>query len=746
MILSKIRRVLLERLSYLWNRVIFLKKSSSVPVMLQLSQVECGAACLAMILSYHGRKTRVSECRAYCGGGRDGVDAAAIADAARHFGLRVRAYSLSIEELEHIGLPAIIHWKFNHFVVLEHCSPTKIVIVDPAVGRHHVSPQEFNIGFTGVALTFEPDVHFKKGPGESPSVWKYYLDNVFHNRAAVRILFQILVTSVILQALGLILPVFTKILIDHVLVLNMHDLLLILGLGLLILVLGHMVIHYLRGASLVYLQGCVDSQMMVNFLKHVLTLPYRFFQQRQSGDLLMRLSSNITIRETITNQTMSVVLDGVFVLGYLAILIFNAPSFAVIVLLLGGCQIAILLGTKRKMLQLMQNDLAASAQTQSYLVEMLRGIAMVKASGSEDRALESWSNKFFKELNISLERHHLLVVVDTAMRTIQLASPLILLWVGGFMVINGTISLGTMLALQALGIAFLIPLGSMIETARQWQLLGAYLERIEDIIAAKPERSPSQIGAAPRLQGSIAVEHLRFCYDSGSTPVLKDISFSIEARQKLALVGRTGAGKSTLALLLLGLYKPTEGRILYDSVSISDIDLRDLRRQFGAVLQESFLFYGSIRQNIAFINPHLPLEDIIEASRIAAIHDEIMQMPMGYETLIAEGGIGLSGGQRQRLSIARAIVHKPAILLLDEATSHLDAVTEDTVDRNLNVQVGTRIVIAHRLSTIQNADLILVLEDGRIVEKGRHQELMSRKGYYRDLVKIQIGRGSGAQG
>ena len=738
MILSKIHRVLTESLSFLGRKTTFLKKSPSVPVLLQLSQAECGAACLAMILSYHGRKTRVSECRAYCGGGRDGVNAAAISEAAQRFGLQVKAYSLAIKDLDQIGLPAIIHWKFNHFVVLEHWSPERIVIVDPALGRRHVTPEAFNAGFTGVALTFEPGTHFKKGSEPSPSVWKYYLDHLLHNRTAVGILVQILVASIILQALGLILPVFTKILVDHVLVLNMHGLLRILGLGLLILILGHMVIRYLRGALLVYLQGRVDSQMMMGILKHVLTLPYRFFQQRQSGDLLMRLSSNTIIRETITNQTLSVVLDGLFVLGYLAIIIFSAPRFATIVLLLGGCQVAVLLGSKRKILQLMQNDLAASAETQSYLLEILRGIAMVKASGSEDRALESWSNKFFKELNISLERHHLLAVVDTAIGTIQLASPLILLWVGGFMVLNDILTLGTMLALQALGIAFLTPLGSMIETGRQWQLLGAYLERIEDVIEAKPEQAGSRVCRTSRLQGSITVKNLSFRYDSGAPPVLKDISFSIQSKQKLALVGRTGAGKSTLALLLLGLYPSTDGQILYDHIPILEFDLPHLRRQFGAVLQESFLFQGSIRQNIAFINPHLPMEDVIQAARIAAVHEEIMQMPMGYETLISEGGTGLSGGQRQRLSIARAIVHKPAILLLDEATSHLDAVTEDAVDRNLNAQVGTRIVIAHRLSTIKNADLILVLEDGRIVEQGRHEDLMSRKGYYRDLVKTQM--------
>jgi ABC-type bacteriocin/lantibiotic exporter with double-glycine peptidase domain len=716
----------------------FSKKNPKMPVLLQLSQAECGAACLAMILGYFGRKTRVSECRNYCGGGRDGVSAETIVDAARRFGLQVKAYSLSTDQLQHISLPAVIHWKFNHFIVLVKWSGEKIVVVDPAVGKYAVSRKVFNDSFTGVALTFKRGSDFREKSREAASTWNFYIKNLLQDRAvAVKILLQVLAASLVLQGLGLMLPVFTKIMVDHVLVMQTHDLLRILGLGLLVLVLMYLVIHYLRGAMLVYLQGRIDSRMMTGFLRHVMSLPYRFFQQRRSGDLLMRLSSNITIREIITNQTLSMILDGFFVLGYLVIILVKAPLLAAVVLLLGGIQAVILFGTKQKIHQLMQSNLVASAETQSYLIEILRGIAMVKASGSEGQAMRTWSGKFFKELNVSLKRHHLLALIDTAVGAVQLASPLMLLWLGGFMVLNGTLSLGSMLALQALGIAFLTPLSSMIETGQQWQLAGAYLERVKDIVEAQPEQVAGHSRRKHRIEGALAVKDLAFRYDRHSSPVLRDISFRVASRQKLALVGRTGAGKTTLALLLIGLYRPTAGYIHYDGVSLEDIDLHHLRKQFGAVLQESFIFHGSIRQNIAFTQPDLPFDMIVEAAKIAAIHDEIEKMPMGYETLISEGGIGLSGGQRQRLSIARAIVHKPAILLLDEATSHLDAVTEKIVDGNLARYLGTRIVIAHRLSTIQNADVILVLKDGRIIEQGRHNELLSKDGFYTELVSSQ---------
>ncbi len=324
----------------------------------------------------------------------------------------------------------------------------------------------------------------------------------------------------------------------------------------------------------------------------------------------------------------------------------------------------------------------------------------------------------------------------TALRTF---SPLILLWVGASRVLDGSMSLGTMLALNVLAISFLTPLSSLVSNGQQLQLVGAYFDRLTDVLEAEPEQDLQVVRHAPELSGRIELKHVSFRYDLDAPIVLRDISFTIEPGQKIALVGRTASGKSTLARLLLGLYTPTEGEILYDGIPLGGLNYRTLRSQLGVVLQESFLFSGSIRQNIAFNDPGLSLEQVREAARLAAIHREILRMPMGYETEVAEGGNGLSGGQRQRLSIARALAHKPTILLLDEATSHLDVVTEGLVDQNLSSLSCTRIVIAHRLSTIRNADLILVLDEGVVVERGSHGELLARGGHYSALVQSQMG-------
>jgi ATP-binding cassette, subfamily B, bacterial len=478
--------------------------------------------------------------------------------------------------------------------------------VDPSCGRRRLKPEEFDECFTGVALTFEPGIHFERRRDTGPSQSRNYAKRILYVPGAIRLLIQILAISLVLQALGFALPIFTRILVDRVIPLRITGAINVLAIGGLILVLAAAALSYCRSILLLLVETRLDANLMAGFFEHLLSLPFRFFQERNSGDLLMRLGNNTVIRDALASQTLSSVLDGTMVLVYLAALLRADPLFGAAVLAIGTVQVAILLTTRQRMHGLLERDLASQAQCQSYLVEALTGIETLKASGAEDRVLGHWGNLFSKYLNVSMQRTRHSAAIDAALMAIRSFSPMCLLWLGGIEVLNGAMTLGTMLALNMLGSAFLLPLGSLVASAQRLQLAGAHLKRISEVMQADPEQDFASVRSSPGLTGKIELQNVDFRYDSHAPMTLRNISFTIEPGQKVALVGRTGSGKSTLAKLLLGLYTPGEGEILYDGVPLHHLNYRTLRSQWGIVLQQSFVPGARLDRTLRSTTPLSP--------------------------------------------------------------------------------------------------------------------------------------------
>lgn len=712
-----------------------LRPRRRVPVLRQMTAYECGAACLAMVLAYHGRHRRVAEIADVAGVGRDGLTALALVAAAREEGLTARAFSVEPDQLAHVPTPAILHWGFAHFVVLERWTPGWVEIVDPAGGRRRLDPAEFGRRFTGIVLTFAPGSAFQTARGPAPGWRRYgraYL--LAHPGTVVRILGA----SLLLQGVGLALPLFTQLLIDDVVPGRSDDLLTVLGLGAVLLTLTHVATSYLRSALLVSLQARVDARLTLGFVAHLFALPYRFFASRSTGDLLTRVSANAQVRAALTGPVLAAILDGALAVAYLAIVLWRDPLVGAVVVAIALAQVGLLLATAGRVRRLSDQEFAAEGEANGALVEALTGVATVKAAGAEALVLDHLRDRYNTQLRATLARDHLTAVLESLGGGLRILAPLALLWLAGERVLGGEASLGSVLAVNALALVALVAIANLVQTARTLPLVAAQMDRLADVLDAAPEQGAGVAGGgAVSLQGRIELDGVGFRYDPRAPWAVREITATIEPGQTVAIVGRSGSGKSTLAKLLLGLYEPTVGEIRFDGHPQGTLERGALRRQIGAVLQEPVLFSGTIRRNIAFHAPDAGPDAVRAAAALAAIAAEIDALPMGYETLIAEGGTGFSGGQRQRLALARALLTRPPVLILDEATSSLDVATEAAVARNLSGLGCTRIVIAHRLSTVCDADLILVMDGGTIVERGTHADLLALGGVYAALVRHQ---------
>lgn len=706
-----------------------------VPVVLQTTVADCGAACLAMMLGYHGYAVSLRDVRGRLGTSRDGLSALALIGAGRDYGLTARAYSVTPADLARMP-PAIVHWDFNHFLIVEWWTPESVEVVDPATGRRSMTAEEFDDGFTGVVLVLEPGPEFR--PRKSAPAWHPWrgrlLDAVLVRHRALWL--QVLLASLLLQVLGLVLPALTEVVVDDVLQADGQMLLTLIGVGLILTVLCQFVVGLLRNALLVSLRVRADAELTTEVVQHLLALPYGFFAQRGAADLVMRTGSVSVLREMVASNVLPLLLDAPLALVYLFLVCLRDPVLGAFLATTAMLQIGLLVGTHRRIAGLSQQELVAQSLAGGYLVETIEGIETLKAGGGEMVALERWSRRFVAALNATARAGAMVGLVDATLSSIRVLAPLGLLWLGAWRVLDGSLSVGAMLGLAALAGAALAPLNTLAGSLQLLQTASAHLERLLDIVEAETEHAGRLDRPAPSLRGGIDVENVSFRHDPRAPWILRDVSFSVAPGQKIALVGRSGSGKSTLARILLGLYPPTGGRVLYDGAPAEEHAPSSLRRQFGVVTQDPVLFTGTIRDNITLGEPGASMARVEEAARLACIHDEIAGLPMQYETMLSEGD-GLSGGQRQRVALARALLPRPSVLVLDEATSHLDTETEAAIEASLSGLSQTRIVIAHRLSTVRDADLILVLDGGRIAEQGSHDALVARGGIYSQLVEHQ---------
>ncbi|HEX8451333.1 MAG TPA: NHLP family bacteriocin export ABC transporter peptidase/permease/ATPase subunit [Longimicrobium sp.] len=708
-----------------------------VPTVLQMEAVECGGASLAMILAHHGRYVPLEELRIACGISRDGSKASNIVRAARTFGLTSKGYKLEPAALRRMPLPMIVHWNFNHFLVLEGFgSRGRVFLNDPAYGPRVVSDKELDESFTGVALVMEPGPEFKPG-GEGRSLVSALRRRLPRSHAALAF---IVLAGLALVVPGLVVPTFSRVYVDAVLIRGLSDWVTPLLAAMGVTALFMAALTWLQQLYLLRLETKLSLTASTRFFWHVLHLPMQFLSQRFPGEIASRVGLNDRAAHVLSGELATTLLSIVVVAFYAVLMSGYDLWMTAVVVATAALNIVALVAVSRRRTDLSYRLAKDYGRSVGTTMGGLMNIETLKSTGSESDFFARWAGQYAKVVNAKQElggQTQLLSVLPTLLMAL---SSTLVLGLGGQRVMDGEMSMGMLVAFQALMLAFLTPVNRLVALGSTLHEVGSDLNRLDDVLRAEvryTHEAPDEEAHRTKLDGHLEIQRMSFGYSRLEPALIQDFNLTLKPGSRVALVGGSGSGKSTVARVVSGLYDPWAGQVLLDGLPRAGHARRTLISSLAVVDQDIFLFEGTIRENLTMWDDTVSDADLVQAARDACIHDEISARTGGYSGKVEEGGRNFSGGQRQRLEIARALVNNPTLLVLDEATSALDPITEKEIDDNLRRRGCMCLIVAHRLSTIRDCDEIVVLDRGRIVERGTHDELKARGGAYSQLIAME---------